>query len=828
MKWRILILTAVVLSSCAKDKKEETPYIFLPRAVTAEGVDLEAAHSTLCKGTVISLDENFLTPANFRSVFDCANYDKTLAPLEPLLTNKEFPSFISNINVILRSESTAGLKETINSWLKEGPEGTSRADRLLPLLAEIIKNPSFQDGLPLLSSILTAGESVWDQLLPGLAEVVYQERFPDNYEDISELLSASGTSTGEKNYAKTTKDWAKFLGRDIDGKTVAYRGLELVDGLRSIHLSNTSLLEYLDQLNEKGVFVSLFLESGAVRGEKLSDKLNADPDEDELKSGELLSPEERRIKAYKKLFARGPNGENAPIVELVAILNEFQKSHPDFLPALSRWFSANGGKLSEGLSEYVLRARILSGLPDLSVAGYLNDYAESKEIDAQDMVNGDEFAKFLADAFHDGAFVAWLNPALLEVNRAQLGPKNGNLVASSGLAPAVAELYSQPAVANFAHAVIAEGKSISLSSAIRKYSNLHRGEKLVFDYHGGTKTLEQHLLTVWADTTKEVLGENVVLDFGLQLAQTLFSDMAANFGKKNMTITEWYYSSPYSDPSTFETILGYGMKDLGLMEKYYKHRSYLENDLPNEIFKDETDKVAFRKLVHEVPGIWLYFKSGMARSGNDLTRAMASKDKGYLIKNYVSLLCQAFQNGLIEKGVAVLSAYQNAFPESFQNSEVSDALEDRRKVSLGADALKRVMRSLFRPQLAGNYETSTSGRLVHAAGDLVSDSQRSVTERFLLTSADQVLATSDAKLNNFFRDFGKNSKEGSVLERRQTMKAVSETLRDGKFPTMVRQLNTFFQDNAVKPALDYLARRIDDGSLPKALLFLRRILGFKS
>jgi hypothetical protein len=217
----------------------------------------------------------------------------------------------------------------------------------------------------------------------------------------------------------------------------------------------------------------------------------------------------------------------------------------------------------------------------------------------------------------------------------------------------------------------------------------------------------------------------------------------------------------------------------------------------------------------------------MSRSGNDLTRALASKDRGYLIRNYVNLLVSAQRSGLIRDGVRLIEAYHQNFAPS-KAADVSDGLEERREVSKGADALKRVMRSLFEPDRKGDYATSTLGRVLEPVSALVAPARRAETERFLLTSADEILRTPDADINSFLNDLMKEESEDSVLSRRDALKAAAELLRDPIFPDLVSELTTFFEEDAVKPALKFLAEKIDDGSLQDTLLFIRRLLGFRA
>jgi hypothetical protein len=816
---KISMLLALILCACGSN---QDPQLFLPKLSSPEGVDLEALRSKYCQGVILDLD-NLLTPENFRSVFNCANYDSKLDELRPLFTSQEFPDFLKNINVILGSKNTQGLQETLRDWFEETSNGESRLDRLIPLLAKVIRNPSFQDSLPLVSDILQNGREVWPMLLPGLSDLVYQDRFPDTLEDIGELFSEPDAPTRSDDFARQAKQWAIFVQKKIDGKTIALRSLELANQLKEIRLHSTNLQEYLDHMNEKGVFVSLYLDNGAVRGEQIDPKLNADPETDEEIE---LTPEERRQLAYKKLFQRKLN-QDAPIVELAAMLEEFQNPHDDFLPALSRWFSANGPRVIREITEYVLRAQVVLGISDYSIESYLNLYLEQAGRKPQEKVDGEQFAIFVREAFQSPLYFGWNENRIFQINREYFGAVNADLLRASRLAFSIHELYLRIELEDFAKNLIPSKKTLALNSAIKRFSNLHQGIEIKVEEKN--ITFENYFAGAWLRSAEESLGKSVVVDFVVKLAQTLFSQMATDFQGKGITLSEWYFSSAYSNPSSTEALAGYAFKELDFLEKWKKHKDYLTGDFAAEVFPEESDRRAFRLLVNQVPNIWIYLKSGMSRSGNDITRALSSKDRGYLIKNYVRILVEASRIGLIRDGVRLIEEYHKDFQPDLHPKEISDLLEERRKVSRGADALKRIMRSLFEPEQVGFYETSTLGRILLPLSDLVSPQKRNRTERFLLSSAREIEKAEDQVLKDFFKNFLSNNRSPEdLLKRRESRKATADLLRDPKFPIVVRQLSQFFQEDAVEPALNYLAEKIEDGSLQETLLFLRRVLGFRA
>jgi hypothetical protein len=815
---KIWMLLALAFYACGNN---QDPQLFLPKLTGPEGADLEALRVKYCQGVVLDLD-NLLTPENFRSVFNCANYDSKLEDLRPLFTNQEFPDFLRNMNVILGSSNTQGLKETLRAWFEESSNGESRLDRLLPLIARVIRNPSFQDSLPLLSDILQYGREVWPMLLPGLADIVYQDRFPNTFEDIGKLFADPDSPWQPEDFAREAKKWSIFIQKKIDGKTIAQRALEISHRIKEVRLPSTNLQEYLDHMNEKGVFVSLYLDNGAVRGEVLDPKLNADPEgEEDLE----LTPEERRQLAYKKLFRRGED-QDAPIVQLASLVEEFQNPHEDFLPALSRWFSANGPRVIREATGYVLSAQVALGISDYSIESYLNLYLEQIGRKPQEKVDGEQFAQFVREAFQAPLYFGWNENRIFEINKEYFGLVNADLLRTSRLAFSIHELYSRTEVADFAKGIIPQ-KPLALNSAIKRFSNLHKG--LEFKAENNTKTFEKMFMENWVNSAEQSLGESVVVDFVVKLAQTLFSQMAVDFQAKGITLSEWYFSSPYSNPGSTEALAGYAFKELDFLEKWKKHRAYLAGEFAEEVFPEENDRRAFRLLIDQVPNIWMYLKSGMARSGNDLTRAFNSKDRGYLIKNYVRILAEANRIGLIRDGVRLVEEYHQDFQPDLNPKEISDLLEERRKVSKGADALKRIMRSLFEPEREGIYESSTLGRILLPLSVLVSPEKQPTTERFLLSSAKEIQKADDRVLTDFFKNFlSDNSNSDELMKRQESRKALADLLRDPKFPIAVRQLGQFFQEDAVRPALNYLVRKIEDGSLQEILLFIRRVLGFRA
>ncbi len=829
-----LLALAISLTACSK--AENAPKVFLPTVMSPDGRDLDALRSQHCDGQKVDLRDNVLTQENFRAIFRCANYDSSLNELEPLFNSEHFPELIRSLNLVMKNGNTKELKDTLKDWLGDGPQGNSRVDRLLPFLASMIKNPSFQDFLPVLDGVLRAGKDVWNDLLPGLADVVYTDLFPDNIENAFVIIrSFSGETTtaeGEdKDYAKSIKDMARFVKSDLDGTSVSLRALELAKGVEQLQPEGSSLYQFIEHLLEKGTISAYFLDAGAVRGEKVDPKLNEGMDpENEACPGLNETPEQRQECANQRMFARPKEGGEAPLTQLAILVTELQKDHSELLPSLATWYSMNGHRVVGGLHGYVIKSQVVMNLSKLNIANYLTQFARKNQIDLKAPVTSDQMAEIIRRAFADPAYTQFLDNVVPAINRDAFGERNAGHLQSANLSGDIMALYSLPELAEFTKEVVPEGGSLALDRAIRIYSNKHRTSALEVTFQGKKLPLEKHLAEIWVNVAKTKLGEDVVLEYVVKLTQTLASQMANDFRNKGQPISEWYFTSPYGNPGSTEMLLGFAMKELDLLKQYHKNKDWLRNAFADEVFSNDDDKRAWRMLVDQVPNIVLYIRSGMSRTGGDLTRALARDKDGYLVKAYVSLIGKVVETGWLSKGVRLIEAWQNR-PGKLARAKafsVSDEIPDRRKYKMGVEAAERIVRSLIQPQREGDYSTSTLGRLVSPLSSIVGDSRRHESERFLRTSADELLKLEDKKINDFLKDLDKARPPGTVSERRETFRATSDLLRDRNFPEVVRHLSALFQDQAVRPALNFLQQKIDDGTLPKVLLMIRRMLGFSS
>lgn len=829
--WFLLAVVSVALVACSK--ADQDPQVFVPRERGPNGEDYQAARLQACDASKVDLHDHILTQANFRAVFACANYDKKFEDLRPLFESEHTPKIVDILGSLTKSDNTQGIGDTLGQWLKDGSDGTSRIDRLLPVLVKVIRNQSFQDFLPVLSHILQAGQGVWNELLPGLADVVYNDEFPRNLDDVVEITKAfsedAKDAKGDKDYATGIKDFARFLQTDVDGEKASLRFLELAQQIKDIQPDGTSIYQFAEHMLEFGAVDQYFLNSGFVRGEKMDTRLNDSPDDAAVACEGLNdSPEQRAECANRRLFLRGPNGEDAPLLQLAKLVVEMEKDHRELLPALATWFSANGARVSNSLSGYVLRFQLVKSLSMMNVGNYVQQYASRNHMDPDAAVTGDQLADLLQKAFTAPDFAAWLNTVLPNVNQASFGERNAGLLANSSIAADIASLYSAKEIPALAKVVLPDGTTSPLKKAVLKFYNKHRTEGFLVDFRGKKRSIEKHLGDIWIAVSGKVLGEDVVLNWAISLAQTFVTQLAGEFRDKGQPISEWYYNAPYSNPATTEMLV-FEVKDLGLLAKFYEHQAWLRGDFANEVYGDnESDKRAFQMLIDQVPNIILYVRSGMSRSGSDLTRALAVDTNGYLVKTYVNLIVKVTEStDWLKKGIRLIEAYQAtpSYKRHFK-AAMSDDIGERRSYKEAQEAADRILRSLTKPQERDNYATSTLGRLIVPLSTVVSDARRAETNQFLQTAAKELLDTPDQKINDFFNKLKDSKIDGSPGERYETYKSIADVMKNKDCPELVRHLAGLFQEDAVRPALKFLADSYEDGRLTRLLLLVRRVLGF--
>ena len=221
----------------------------------------------------------------------------------------------------------------------------------------------------------------------------------------------------------------------------------------------------------------------------------------------------------------------------------------------------------------------------------------------------------------------------------------------------------------------------------------------------------------------------------------------------------------------------------------------------------------------------------MARSGNDLSRALSEKDDGYLSNTFVQILSHAYETVFAAKALPLWQHWIDLESPIAAASNGEDQFKKRRRLSNGVDAMKRVLTALLEPEVEGHPETSLLYNILVPLESLVTEKNRKETETFILTLAQEILQTPDENINGFFSGMKNVSSPENITSTRETLKGVSELLKKSDFAEILSQLKILFDEGAVAPALKFVAQKIgeaqQDGSLERTLLFIRRVLGIQ-
>ena len=117
------------------------------------------------------------------------------------------------------------------------------------------------------------------------------------------------------------------------------------------------------------------------------------------------------------MWKQPSEGGDAPLTQLAGLVVEMERDHPEMLPALAAWFSANGDRVSKGLSGYVVRAQVVTNLSKLNVATYLQAWATKNGVDMTAPIDNVKLAEYLGKAFADPDFAPWVNGVLPTINK---------------------------------------------------------------------------------------------------------------------------------------------------------------------------------------------------------------------------------------------------------------------------------------------------------------------------------------------------------------------------------------------------------------------------
>jgi len=113
------------------------------------------------------------------------------------------------------------------------------------------------------------------------------------------------------------------------------------------------------------------------------------------------------------------------------------------------------------------------------------------------------------------------------------------------------------------------------------------------------------------------------------------------------------------------------------------------------------------------------------------------------VRSYVNLIVKATQSGFVARGVNLLDKLNDVTGGTTPRAPMSDDIDQRRDYKMAVEAIDRILRSLSEPERREDYSTTTLSRLLVPLSAIVSSDRRGDTERFLLTSADQIISTFD-------------------------------------------------------------------------------------
>src|SRR3989338_2480634 len=126
-KTRLIVCCSLALAIVGCSKSSEEVDVFLPRIDDPHA----AQKSALCspeKVSLASFDKNqkFLETAEFRSFFDCANYDGKFKGIAPLVHSPASPRFLESlmdsVGAIASSGPAKSIKERLAPWFDEHKE----------------------------------------------------------------------------------------------------------------------------------------------------------------------------------------------------------------------------------------------------------------------------------------------------------------------------------------------------------------------------------------------------------------------------------------------------------------------------------------------------------------------------------------------------------------------------------------------------------------------------------------------------------------------------------------------------------------------------------
>lgn len=894
----IALLALLAFAGCSADEgdlKAQVPHI--PEQIALNKASpAELARRRVARCSPDKFSFSFLEDTNqFKSFFDCANYNYQFQQLEPFFHSPAAPGFIDafkdSVVALSTSSNAQNIRELLAPWFQEYKgTGEAKVDHVLPIVPEVIKSALFRKTLPLLATMLDHGEPVWNTALQGLSLLVYNSWYPELWNDVRKLFNIYETGEGHNLLALSTREFFEFLRKDNlhpngSTSTNAMFLLELADDLNNFKTLEYGFIHLFEYANNRDIFSALY-QTGPelMRGEKILPGLNQS---------------EADMKA--KVDSLFVGGRQAPLLQLIEVVREFNEPRPNFLPAISQWFSSNKNKerMHRGIFEFIGRRLTGEILSDFPISKYINKYIRNNykniryEIPKEGGQPGEMelvkcrrrsrcevppsvFMEIFDVALGDPKFIDFVRKELQKRARLKFGPLNSELLFEYGakyeadrkgegeLVQRLVQIYRSSDLREYTESLFKDANSVAvpkirISTAISIFSKMHfleEGQEVDgllgprFVFRGEEDTAYEHIVQSILDVSQKAWGSSIIIDEAFRVSEVFLSELADKLKEngEEFTLSQWLFRSTYSDPDFIERIVfeGRRLKILGNLDEKIR---WLKEDIGSEIFAEGSEDLqSFRMLVDQIPNFLIYIESGMSRSGKNMLRVFSDRDDGYLIRKWVDILCEAYdqewtlkflpvwkdfidymnvkQKRLKEKNAEIRAAMNE------QENRIEDFREARRRAD-GVHAMRAVGVALLRPQNDDdNFDESLLGKMLVSIAPLANVENRQKTEYWLVELSNRVVAASDDEINGVYKFFaGKrlplDASEEQIEEQHKFRKNIAELMREESFPQVLVELDRLFKDQAVAPALDFIRDKIDDQDADRILELVRKILGIR-
>lgn len=905
-RFALCALALALLAGCSR--APEQVQVFLPRIEEPAGPAAAERRAALCSPERMSFrfleqgTERFHHTAEFRQFFDCANYDGKYASLAPFIHNPASPAFVDalvdSMRVLATNPNAQNIREHLEPWFREDPATRqSRIDRILPVMADIIRNPIFQRGLPLLGDIAAEGRDVWATVLPGISRLVYDPSQPDLWQQLRKLFNVKRGLNSEDHLALTTREFFQFLEKQNPAPSGTERSnartiLELMRELDEFRAVPHGILSLIEYMNNRDIFSTLYLEAGgAIRGETVLRGLNdANGDSDEAIE---------RTRAEKAASLLLSQNSPAPILGLAKVVREFNKPRPQFLSAIANWFSRPDTQTSlhRDLVAFVARRIVTDILREFRMAQHLEAFlrqgrggqvrqqiippgaSEAREDVCTRRINcevtPEYFREYVRDALVSDDFSAALSGHIQQRAIARFTDTNAQMLLASGelVQKQITLLRAQETLdlaENSFRASLAPGRERApLRQAINAFAAAYFADSGSNGNGNGNGNgnsngaaasatpvvrLASRLtpsVDLWLEEMRKSWAESIVVHEIFRVISLFLSEMVERDrnGDASATIAQTFFRATYADPSLMERLVYEGKRSGVLLNLTAKLR-WAKEDLGPQIFEENPeDREAFNLLVDQIPAFITYVESGSLRYGNNVTRALSERDRGWLINTYVDLISEAYDRGWIERFLPVWRDF-NSFMDLRENRAKAAATafraqlsaeqlaaeewDESRRLSDAVDALKQVLGMLFRARRPMDWNSSLGGEILVGLRPLVSPERIVATEEFFLVLASRTIRGTNQEIEavwNFFSEHGDRyatMTREEITNDRSSRRDLADLIKHPAFPTVLIELDRLFKDRTVEPTLEFLAEKIESGELPRFLELARRLLGIRA